>query len=533
MRALRAGLLLAGLCLAALPSVAQTVSRGPYLQIGTPTSVIVRWRTSTATDSRVLYGSSPASLTQVATDAASTKNHEVKLTGLAPDTAYYYAVGTTAQVLAGGDAQHVFRTSPPVGTRRAYRFWVLGDPGTADENQEAVRDAYADFNAGKPTDLWFMLGDNAYDSGTDGEYQNAVFEMYPDYLRKAVLWPTLGNHDGESASSSTLSGPYYNIFTLPRNGEAGGVPSGTEAYYSFDFGNIHFVCLNSMDVDRAADGTMLTWLEQDLMNNTQDWTIAFWHHPPYSKGSHNSDNEIELMEMRQNALPLLEDLGVDLVLCGHSHSYERAYFLDGHYGKSGTLTAGMKVDGGDGRVDGDGAYAKPTPGPASHEGAAYVVAGSSGANSNAPLNHPAMYLSLNELGSLVVDVDGGRLDLKFIDDAAAVRDYFTILKPTGAAAPVADFQASPTAGSAPLTVNFTDLSSGATSWVWDLDLDGDTDSTQKNPSHVYSAAGTYSVKLTATNASGSSSKTRTGYIVVNPANPPPAPPTGLTRTDKK
>jgi 3',5'-cyclic AMP phosphodiesterase CpdA len=65
---------------------------------------------------------------------------------------------------------------------------------------------------------------------------------------------------------------------------------------------------------------MLSWLEADLANTLQPWIIAFWHHPPYSRGSHDSDFEIELLEMRENALPLLEAGGVDLVLCGHSHA---------------------------------------------------------------------------------------------------------------------------------------------------------------------------------------------------------------------
>ena len=69
---------------------------------------------------------------------------------------------------------------------------------------------------------WLMLGDNAYSDGTDAEYQDAVFDMYPSLLRQTVVWPTLGNHDGHSADSDTLTGPYYGIFTLPKSGVAGG-----------------------------------------------------------------------------------------------------------------------------------------------------------------------------------------------------------------------------------------------------------------------------------------------------------------------
>ncbi|MCP5055221.1 MAG: hypothetical protein GY937_00685, partial [bacterium] len=101
-------------------------------------------------------------------------------------------------------------------------------------------------------------------------------------------------------------------------GEAGGVASNTEAYYSFDFGNVHFVALDSSESDRSPGGEMLSWLTADLAANQQDWTIAFFHHPPYSKGSHDSDTETPLVEMRTNAVPVLEAGGVDLVLTGHS-----------------------------------------------------------------------------------------------------------------------------------------------------------------------------------------------------------------------
>ena len=106
-----------------------------------------------------------------------------------------------------------------------------------------MRDAYKTFTGTRGTDIWLMLGDNAYPDGTDEQFQDAVFDMYPKLLRRVPLWPTLGNHDGHTADSATQSGPYYDIFTLPADAEAGGLRSGTEAYYSFDYANIHFISL--------------------------------------------------------------------------------------------------------------------------------------------------------------------------------------------------------------------------------------------------------------------------------------------------
>jgi hypothetical protein len=407
-----------------------TVVRGPYLQIGTPNSIVVRWRTNIAANSRVRYGTDPASLSSQAEDSTLTTEHVVKLNNLSAATKYYYSVGTTSGTLAGGP-DFYFVTNPPAGTSKKTRLWIIGDAGYGNAAQQRIRNAYHQFTGSTHTDMFVLLGDNAYNTGTDEQHQSALFDMHPITLRQTVLWPVFGNHDGGSASSPTQSGVFYDIFTLPANGEAGGVASGTEAYYSFEYANIHFICLNSHDIPRATDGAMLNWLRQDLAANTLPWTIAFWHHPPYSKGSHDSDTEGQMVEMRQNAVPILENAGVDLVLSGHSHSYERSFLLDGHYGQSITLITDNILNGGNGRVDGDGAYTKATYGAASHQGAVYVVAGSSSITSGGTFNHPVMYQSLNVLGSVVLDVDSNRVDVKFMDDLGGIRDYFTLLKGIG------------------------------------------------------------------------------------------------------
>ena len=511
-----------------------TVSRGPYLQMGTPSSVVVRWRTSTTTDSVVRYGLSPGALTSTANVPGLATEHIVPVAGLAPGTTYYYSIGTTSGPLAG-DSTYFFVTAPAVGSSRPTRIWVIGDSGTADANAAAVRNAYTTFNGSRYTDLWLMLGDNAYSSGTDGEFQNAVFNMYPSFLRQTVLWPTLGNHDGISADSATQSGPYYDIFSLPAQAEAGGLASGTEAYYSFDYGNMHFVCLESYETDRSAGGPMMTWLQNDVAATNKPWIIAFWHHPPYTKGSHNSDTEIELIEMRQNALPILEAAGVDLVLTGHSHSYERSFLIDGHYGLSTTFTSAMKIDGGSGREDGTGAYHKPAQPEFPHAGAVYAVAGSSGQISGGALNHPAMFISLNTLGSMVLDVDGGRLDAKFVDSTGATQDYFTILKDL--APPSDPTLLSATAVSASqINLAWTDNSSNEQGFKIERSTDnlnfsqiatvGAGVATYQNTG--LAASTTYYYRVRAYNATGNSGYSNVANATTQTPPATPAAPSGLT-----
>ena len=408
--------------------------RGPYLQMGTESAVSIRWRTLVATNSRVEVGTSPGTLSTQFDDASLTTEHEIRVSGLSPNTTYYYAIGSQSERAVGGDGDHFFVTSPPPGSSRASRIWVLGDSGTANSNSTAVRDAYYSFTGVTHTDFVMMLGDNAYNDGTDEEYQAAVFDMYPTMLRKSVVWSTLGNHDGHTADSASETGPYYDLFTLPEAAQAGGLASGTEAYYSFDYGNIHFVCLNSYDVDRSPGGPMLTWLENDLLATNATWVVAFWHHPAYSKGSHDSDTDGRMTDMREDALPILEDYGVDLVLAGHSHAYERSMLIDGHYGLSTSFAPSHVVDGGDGDPSGDGAYQKALP-VLSHDGAVYAVAGSSGKISGGALNHPVMVLSLNLLGSMVLDFDSTVIDATFLDSTGTIQDTFRIIKGIGTPTP--------------------------------------------------------------------------------------------------
>ena len=177
---------------------------------------------------------------------------------------------------------------------------------------------------------------------------------------------------------------------------------------------------------------MATWLEADLQANTKDWLIAFWHSPPYTKGSHDSDNDLDtsghLKNMREVFVPILEAHGVDLVLGGHSHNYERSYLIDGHYGYSHTFVPGMLKDGGSGRPGQGGPYLKPTRGPGANQGAVYAVVGSSGFATFPTGRHPVMHAQILQTGSLVLDIDGNRLDAKFLRETGAIEDSFTIVK---------------------------------------------------------------------------------------------------------
>ncbi|MBP9923974.1 MAG: fibronectin type III domain-containing protein [Bacteroidia bacterium] len=409
------------------PAGVLTLTRGPYLNLATQNSIFIRWRTNTATNSTIKYGTSASNLSLIKNDVMVTSEHVVQLTGLAANTKYYYSIGSSTTTLQG-DTGNYFMTHPVVGSTGPVRIWTIGDFGVNSNAQNLVRDAYRNYTGSTPTNVWLWVGDNAYSDGTDAEYSTNVFAKYPYQMKNMVIWPATGNHDLHTANAAAQSGPYFDMFTLPKVGEAGGLSSGTEAYYSFNYANVHFICLESTDASfRATGGNMATWLTNDLNANTQRWTVVYFHHPPYSKGSHDSDTGTELIQMRTNIVPILENKKVDLVLSGHSHSYERSMMLKGHFGVESTFnSATMAVNAGSGIYP--ASYTKSSP---TFNGTVYAVCGVSGqiGSTSSGWPHNAMYSSsVAVYGSLVIDVLGDRLDCKFLTYTGSIFDQFTIQK---------------------------------------------------------------------------------------------------------
>jgi len=406
-------------------------NRLPYLQRPAPTEMTVRWRTAEKVTAWLKYGPAPGTWAHTITQPEPAHEHEVRVTGLQPDTRYYYAVGSGDTVFFGGEESAWFRTFPEPGVDRPARLWFLGDPGKPGDIARGVRDAarawmreHSPSGDDRP-DILILLGDNAYTSGTNRQYQAAIFDIYADVLPHIPCLSTQGNHDSRRWA-------YFEIFTFPERGESGGVPSDSPHYYAFDYGQAHFVCLDSEEGDLAPDGPMMAWLKKDLAANRLPWLIAFWHHPPYSRGSHDSedpgDSGGRMVAMREHFMPVLEAAGVDLVVTAHSHTYERSCLLDGHYGWMKDLQDHMILDAGDGRPEGDGPYRKASAGLAPHQGAVHVVVGSSSKVDDGPFDHPVMVAGMAEAGSLVVDVSGRRLAAVFIDPTGRILDSFTLLK---------------------------------------------------------------------------------------------------------
>ncbi len=413
-------------------SAAALPSRGPYIQQSNENSSYIVWRTEADSSGKVYYGED--GLTQSADSSAAGKQHEVKLSGLKAGTKYVYCIDGMPNCKVGGTPAYSFTTSPKVGEKQPVRFWAVGDSGTASGIQALVRDQMLKRTKYRKPDLFLHVGDMAYGSGTFSEFQIKFFGMYANILAHTPVWPAIGNHEGKTSDSVSTEGPYYQGYVLPKGGESGGLASGTEAYYSFDYANIHFIALESqLEEMRAEDGAMLKWLQMDLAATNQDWIVAFFHHPPYTKGSHDSDVETAHIQMRERALPILEAAGVDLVIGGHSHIYERSYLCYGAH-ETPTVAGNSIRDNKDGKLAGAGAYIKN----ADEDGGLHVVAGHGGTptRQDSPTDHPLMYFTEIENGSVVVDIQGDVLRLENIRHDGEITDSVTVLKKNGLVATI-------------------------------------------------------------------------------------------------
>ncbi|MET0406492.1 MAG: metallophosphoesterase family protein, partial [Cystobacter sp.] len=368
-----------------------TLPRKPYLQSVGTTSAIVAFRTSTSCTPFVRYGEG-TDISRSASATVAGYRHAVRLDGLSAGSTYSYVVEACGSVMG----VRTFQTATVPGTSRV-RFTAMGDFGTGGSAQRKVLQVL-----GKPAragEFLLTLGDNAYSSGTEAEFQSNMVTPMADLLRVTPLFTTPGNHEYITSKAQ----PYLDNFYLPANN-----PANTERYYSFDWGPVHFVSLDSNCVSyptkECTNALQQDWLAKDLAATRQPWKIVFFHHPPWSSGDHGSSSS-----MRKAFVPLFEQYGVDLVLTGHDHNYERSKSMKG-----------------------DTVAATGTP------GIPYLVVGSGGATIRPFETSKPSWSAFRDdtnMGYLDVTVDGGTLTANFITASDSVRDTLTLKKTVNSVAP--------------------------------------------------------------------------------------------------
>ena len=392
------------------------VPRAPYTVMQTQDSITIKWQSPEFEVGSVEYGFFSDALDKILVDAKKTKKHSITISGLNECTKYYYKVSSSSMSIDNEDRS--FKTL--CKTKDTQRLWVIGDSGKAGDNQKKVYEAMLNFieHDFNKLNMWVLLGDNAYTSGSQKQYNESLFKPYAELLKRFTPWAVIGNHDARRWA-------FYNIFDFPTKGESGGIPSGSEKFYSLESGNLHLIMLDSemYRIDKNSD--LAAWLREDLKKNTKPWVIVALHTPPYTDGGHKSDSDYDsggrLKKVRENLVPIFDEYGVDLVLSGHSHGYERSKLIVNHIEKSDTFGKHNIVQ------DAKSCYTKSIK-PSKNSGTLYLVCGSSSKLDRATLKHPALPFAHEEMGSLIIDITPTTLNSKFLSIDGEILDEFTIRK---------------------------------------------------------------------------------------------------------
>jgi predicted phosphodiesterase len=294
---------------------APVISCGPYLHHPGRTEMTVAWTSDLSAEGVVRWGPAggkalqelrirptefsyakpkppaPPGAPPAPAETAKAYLYAARLDGLAPGADYEYVVKFEGRKAKGG-----FRTFPE--KPEPFTFLAFSDTHRAD----AVA---AGFAAHRPA---FLL--NSGDL-VDAEFYDQYRQFFSPAVKAATanlpMFVARGNHDQSGRILARL-------FALPPE----------RLYYSFDYANAHFVCLDSCLWRDEVNGearikTMLEWCEADLKASKADWKIAFFHEPPYDMSYRRSDTEFG----RLRAMPVFRRSGVDLVFSGHAHSYQR------------------------------------------------------------------------------------------------------------------------------------------------------------------------------------------------------------------
>ena len=188
----------------------------------------------------------------------------------------------------------------------AFHLAVAGDVGDSGSRIDATGAAAARIGAIEPYDALLLLGDNVYPTGNPANLPDTVFEPFAEVLDSGTaLLAILGNHDVKEGWGDAQ------MEALGMSGR----------YWAEEHGDVLVIGLDSTDV---TDPEQLAFLEDSLASTSAGWKIVALHHPPYSAGYQGSSTNV-----RDTLSPLFEQYGVQLVLSGHDHDYQRSVPIGG------------------------------------------------------------------------------------------------------------------------------------------------------------------------------------------------------------
>ncbi len=390
-------LLAAALCLVSRAGAQSTtpLTRYPFLQDVRPDRATVVWITPDLAEGLVefsgeggFFRSVPAQVTDIPRPVTGLPipyyKYQATVAGLTPGAQYSYRV-----LMDGGElappADFRFRTAGP----GPFTFLAFGDSGSGSPEQFLLAQVMFRENPA----LVLHTGDIGYPHGSFTDLRNNFFAIYSPLLRRAPFFPCPGNHEYESRDAL----PYVLSYTAPAETVP---PPDRGRYYSFDWGDAHFVSLDTNDPLTLAiqsGGPMLRWLDEDLGRTRKLWRIVYFHHPVWPTTTHE-ENLVSAL-VRQHVEPILDRHDVQLVLSGHEHTYQQAAPRRG----------GLFVGAGLGTVN--------------------IVTGGGGGFLYPVTPREGLVFAASAYHYLRIRVDGPTLDLRAIDINGQTIDQFTLTTP--------------------------------------------------------------------------------------------------------
>lgn len=306
------------LILAAAAPAAASLKKGPYLQHPTMDGISILWETSAAGVDQLEWGASQ-NLDHQIPDPSPTRSHEHRISGLEPDTLYYYRI--TAEGNIG--PIYSFVTAPDVCT--SFKFILVGDTRSQHIFHQANVNKFFEHDA----DFVINTGDIIDHGDTPQENEDVwqiFFNIEQEYLHQVPLYPVFGNHDTETEEI------WDRIFAPP------GEVSGNERYYSYRFANSAFIVVNTQE-SYSEGSQQYLWLETELHGAYEDPGVQHifvaFHVPPYSSGSYGNSESVQ-----KHLVPLFVAYDVQAVMNGHDHNFQHLesagvrYFVSGGGGAS-------------------------------------------------------------------------------------------------------------------------------------------------------------------------------------------------------
>ncbi len=325
-----------------VPELLANYTRGPYIQNVTTNSVEIVWRTPFPANSAIEYGVDQT-LGWQTSDMTLKTNHVLTLTNLLQATEYWYRILASSNgtnVVSDLKSFRTFRQSGPVV------FHVIGDTGgQVIQQPTGIVPQYklAELMTERPADLVLHSGDLVYPDFRPGREDTHFLSVYRNLMKTVPIFPIMGNHEFDEVS---LGQNYLDTFFLPTNNV-----TGTEHFYSFDHGDVHFVSLFVPQLNwggvppncgclpqyALTNGSLQhSWLTNDLATTQKPWKILLFHVPINNSGNHRFDdynqNKIsDGIDLQELLYPIASRYGVQLILNGHDHGFERFNPTNGVY----------------------------------------------------------------------------------------------------------------------------------------------------------------------------------------------------------